>query len=146
MTSADRRGRLQRTDAEVARRVSAAAAELGLRPDPERLHTVQIAVAESDGVDTSDFWLAVLGYERVDDVLADPLRRWPRLWADEIAAPGRGRTHVDVSVPHDQAEARVKAALAAGGRLVTEEFAPMWWVLADAEGNEACIASWEGRQ
>lgn len=57
----------------------------------------------------------------------------------------RNRLHVDVSVPHDQAEARVAAALAAGGRLVTDQNAPTWWVLADAEGNEACVATWLGR-
>ena len=25
------------------------------------------------------------------------------------------------------------------------EHAPAWWVLADPEGNEACIATWQGR-
>jgi 4a-hydroxytetrahydrobiopterin dehydratase len=54
--------------------------------------------------------------------------------------------HLDVAVPHDLAEQRVAAALAAGGRLVSGEHAPKWWVLADAEGNEACIASWVGRE
>jgi 4a-hydroxytetrahydrobiopterin dehydratase len=44
-------------------------------------------------------------------------------------------------VPHDQAETRVTAAIAAGGHLVTDEHAPSWWVLADAEGNEACVAT-----
>jgi len=24
---------------------------------------------------------------------------------------------------------------------VTDEYAPEWWVLADAEGNEACVAT-----
>ena len=43
-------------------------------------------------------------------------------------------------MPYDQAQARVAAALAAGGHLVTDEFAPDWWVLGDAEGNEACVA------
>jgi 4a-hydroxytetrahydrobiopterin dehydratase len=39
----------------------------------------------------------------------------------------------------------VAAALAAGGRLVSDEHAPSWWTLADAEGNEADVASWLGR-
>jgi 4a-hydroxytetrahydrobiopterin dehydratase len=30
---------------------------------------------------------------------------------------------------------------AAGGRLLTDEHAPAWWVLADPEGNEACVAT-----
>ncbi|MGZ5405831.1 MAG: VOC family protein, partial [Nocardioides sp.] len=55
-----------------------------------------------------------------------------------------GRIHIDVWVPHDQAEARVSAALAAGGRLVSDEPAPSWWILADPDGNEACVATWIG--
>jgi 4a-hydroxytetrahydrobiopterin dehydratase len=54
----------------------------------------------------------------------------------------RNRIHLDVAVPHDQA----KALIAAGGRLVTDAHAPKWWVLADAEGNEACVATWVGRE
>jgi 4a-hydroxytetrahydrobiopterin dehydratase len=37
------------------------------------------------------------------------------------------------------------AALAAGGRLVRDEFAPSWWTLADAEGNGADIGTTIGR-
>jgi hypothetical protein len=44
-----------------------------------------------------------------------------------------------------QAEARVAAALAAGGRIVRDEFAPSWWTLADSAGNEADIATVSGR-
>ncbi len=51
--------------------------------------------------------------------------------------PHRNRIHVDISVPHDHAEARVAAVIAGGGHLVTDRNAPAWWVLADAEGNEA---------
>jgi 4a-hydroxytetrahydrobiopterin dehydratase len=28
---------------------------------------------------------------------------------------------------------------------VTDQYAPSWWVLADAEGNEACVATWQSR-
>jgi Glyoxalase-like domain len=55
----------------------------------------------------------------------------------------RNRIHIDVWVPHDQAEARVAAALAAGGRMVTDEHAPAWWTLADPEGNEADVCTWQ---
>lgn len=57
----------------------------------------------------------------------------------------RNRLHVDVFVPHDQAEARIAAALAAGGRLVDDSHAPAWTTLADAEGNEVDVATWQGR-
>jgi 4a-hydroxytetrahydrobiopterin dehydratase len=48
-------------------------------------------------------------------------------------------------VPHDVAEARVAAAVAAGGRVVFDRFAPAWWTLADPEGNEVDIATWQNR-
>jgi 4a-hydroxytetrahydrobiopterin dehydratase len=50
-----------------------------------------------------------------------------------------------VWVPHDQARARVAAAVAAGGRVVNDDHAPAWWTLADAEGNEADVATAAGR-
>ena len=55
------------------------------------------------------------------------------------------RIHLDVTVPHDVAEQRVAAALAAGGTLVNGERARAFWVLADPEGNEACVCTWQGR-
>ena len=33
------------------------------------------------------------------------------------------------------------AAIAAGGTLISDEFAPAWWVLADADGNEVCLCT-----
>ena len=39
------------------------------------------------------------------------------------------------------AEERVAAALAAGGTLVDDEAAPSFWVLADADGNRACVCT-----
>jgi 4a-hydroxytetrahydrobiopterin dehydratase len=59
--------------------------------------------------------------------------------------PQRNRIHLDISVPHDEARRRIENALAAGGVLVSDTEAPAFWVLADAEGNEACITTWQGR-
>ena len=56
--------------------------------------------------------------------------------------PGRGRTHIDVSVPADQAEARVAAAIEAGGRLADASHAPHWWTLASPENHGVDIAAW----
>jgi 4a-hydroxytetrahydrobiopterin dehydratase len=50
--------------------------------------------------------------------------------------------HVDVSVAHEHVEARLAAALAAGGRLVDDSGAPGGWILADRAGNKVCIAAW----
>lgn len=60
--------------------------------------------------------------------------------------PQQNRIHIDISVPHDRTEARVPAALAAGGRLVSDEHTLAWWTLADAAGNEADVATWMGRK
>ena len=45
----------------------------------------------------------------------------------------------------DDAVARVEAALAAGGRLVSDDHARAFWVLADSEGNEVCVCTWQDR-
>jgi 4a-hydroxytetrahydrobiopterin dehydratase len=98
------------------------------------------------------FWRAVLGYEpradSPDEDLVDPHDRGPSFWFEEMAEPragGGGAIHVAVWVPFEQAEARVAAALAAGGHMVRDDFAPSSWTLADAAGNEADIATPKNR-
>jgi 4a-hydroxytetrahydrobiopterin dehydratase len=99
------------------------------------------------------FWKAVLGYtdepgkHGPEDRLVDPLRQGPAVWFQRMSEPRpqRNRIHFDISVPHDEAPERLAAALAAGGRMISEEWAPSFWVLADREGNEVCITTWQGR-
>ncbi|MGO4300950.1 VOC family protein [Leifsonia sp. RAF41] len=141
-TAATVNGRLDGSDVELVQRVSAIADKMGIAPDPSLLHTIQIAVAEAEGVRTRDFWIAALGYEEVGGLLVDPLRRGPRLWFDEIALSGRGRTHIDVAVPNDQAQERVAAVEAAGGRLADGSHAPDWWTLASPDNHGIDIAAW----
>jgi 4a-hydroxytetrahydrobiopterin dehydratase len=95
------------------------------------------------------FWAAVLDYSVVeaDGSLVDPRGQgWP-IWFQQMDEPrtDRNRFHLDVSVPHDLAEQRIAAALAAGGRMVSDARAKAFWILADAEGNEACICTWQDR-
>jgi 4a-hydroxytetrahydrobiopterin dehydratase len=139
---------LGRRDVTLARRISAAAAELGLAADPAAVQVVNVTLDALVGAEVLPFWRAVLGYRQLgDDYLFDPARRGPGFGLQQLdaARPQRNRMHLDVAVPHDQAAARVAAALAAGGRLVSDEHAPKWWTLADAEGNEVCVATWLGR-
>jgi len=139
---------LSQRDVELARQISAAARALGVPADPTAVQDVQVTIDALVAPEVRAFWRAVLGYrEKGDEDLLDPRSRGPSFWFQEMDAPRpqRNRIHVDVFVPHDQAEARVAAAIAAGGHLVTDQHAPAWWVLADAEGNEACVASWMGR-
>ncbi|MEV4826340.1 VOC family protein [Micromonospora sp. NPDC049274] len=139
---------LSRRDAGLARRISAAARERGLSADPTAVQVINVTLDALVGADVLPFWRAVLGYSPIgDDYLYDPSRRGPGfgLQQMDVRRSHRNRMHLDVAVPHDQAEARIAAALAAGGRLVSDAYAPMWWVLADAEGNEVCVATWVGR-
>ncbi|MFF1634178.1 VOC family protein [Leifsonia sp. NPDC058248] len=138
-------GALSRKDAELAVAISAAAHGMGLQADPSLLQVVGIAVAQDAGVDTRPFWEAVFGYRRLgDEDLIDPLRRGPHLWFHELTPPrpARGRTHIDVSVPADQAERRVQAAVAAGGRIADDRSAPGSWTIASPDNHGVDIAGW----
>jgi 4a-hydroxytetrahydrobiopterin dehydratase len=139
-------------DADLARRISAVAGEVGLIADPSSVQSVLIVPGAPDIREVVPFWRAVLGYEprpdSPDEDLVDPHDRGPAFWFENMNEPradGGGAIHIGVWVAPEQAEARVAAALAAGGRMVRDEFAPAWWTLADAAGNEADIATIERR-
>ncbi|MFN8075664.1 MAG: VOC family protein [Kineosporiaceae bacterium] len=142
--------------------LSAEVAGLGLtttpRPDPgavpgsgaAAVHRIDLAIDALDIPALVPFWEAVLGYVRspVCDVdLVDPFGSGPLVWFQQMDAPRpqRNRIHLDVLVGEDEAQTRVAAALAAGGRLLSDAAAPAFWVLADVEGNEACVCTWQGR-
>jgi 4a-hydroxytetrahydrobiopterin dehydratase len=146
---AENRFGLTEADIGLAQRISAEAAGLGLTADPSAVQTVQLTIDALVGPDVMPFWRAVLDYTGVAasaEDLIDPRGRGPSIWFQEMDAPRpqRNRIHVDVWVPHDQVEARVEAAVAAGGRIVFDG-APTYWTLADAEGNEVDVTSWIGR-
>jgi 4a-hydroxytetrahydrobiopterin dehydratase len=139
---------MSRRDVELARRISAAAAELGLPAHPTTVQSVDpIVVGAVDIKKVMPFWQALMGYEQradsPDEDLVDPRGRGPGIWFEQVDGwrAGRNRMHVAVWVPYDQAEARVAAAIAAGGTVIYDEQAPAWWTLADAEGNEADVAT-----
>jgi 4a-hydroxytetrahydrobiopterin dehydratase len=137
------------SDPDLARQISAVARELDIEADPSAVQDVQLTIDALVLPELMAFWRAVLGYQDREDSaedLIDPRRRGPSIWFQPLDAPRpqRNRIHVDVWVPHDQAQARIDAAIAAGGTIVRDR-APMWVVLADPEGNEACVATWQGR-
>jgi 4a-hydroxytetrahydrobiopterin dehydratase len=148
---ADRYG-MTRRDIEAARRISTAARKLGLSADPSAVQSLLVIPGASAVAEVMPFWQAALGYEPRRDSpaedLVDPRGRGLGFWFERMDKPrsdGGGAIHVAVWVPHEQAEARVAAALAAGGTMVRDEFAPSWWTLADAAGNEIDIATAKGR-
>ena len=147
-------GGLTERDVNLARHISELADELGVEGRPEAPQAVEVAIDALHIPAVLPFWRAVLGYDDgtpgTDGVvtdLVDPAGVGPAVWFQQMDAPRpqRNRIHLDVSVPHDVAEQRVEAAIAAGGHLVSDARAPAWWVLADAEGNEACVCTWQAR-
>jgi len=141
-------GGLTERDVALAGQITDAARELGVPVDLSGLQMVQVAIDALVIADVLPFWRAVLGYEQEDDEdVADPDAQGPPFWFQQMDTPRpqRNRIHIDLYVPHDQAEARVAAALAAGGHIVSDENAPGWWTLADAEGNEVDVAPWPDR-
>ena len=144
---------MSKRDVNVARQISAAARELGLSADPSAVQSLLVIPGAPNRLEVMPFWRAVLGYEprpdSPDEDLIDPRSRGASFWfeqMDEARADGGGAVHVAIWVPYEQAEARIAAALAAGGHMVRDEFAPAWWTLADASGNEADIATTKGRE
>ena len=100
--------RAQTKPGDIIRQISDAAHDLDVRADPTALQTVQLAIDTLVRSDVRPFWEAVLGYGEADgDDLVDPHGRGPSLWFQpmEASRPQRNRIHVDVSVPHDRAEA-----------------------------------------
>jgi 4a-hydroxytetrahydrobiopterin dehydratase len=141
-------GGMTRRDLEIARRISAAARALGFAGDPTVLQSLLVIPGAPDVAKVMPFWRAALGYEPRPDSpaedLVDPRGRATPFWFERMNEPradGGGAVHIAVWLPYEQAEARIAAALAAGGHMVRDEFAPSWWTLADAAGNEADIAT-----
>lgn len=152
---------LTRLDATLARNISAAVHELGRATtagvDGARpVQALEIAIDAMDIPAVLPFWRAVFGYavavrpvaEGLEEtVVVDPAGQGPTVWFQQLDAPRpqRNRVHFDLTVAEDEAESRVAAALAAGGRMVSDANARAFWVLADPEGNEVCVCTWQDR-
>ena len=143
-------------DATLAARVGDAVRAAGLDlaprgPDrPEQL--LELAIDALDIPAIRPFWKAVMGYvdepgADAEGALIDPAGQGPSIWFQQMdeARPQRNRIHFDLDVAHDEADERIATALAAGGTLVSDARARAFWVLADAEGNEICICTWQDR-
>lgn len=152
VTLADDWAGVTERDVELARRISAVAREHGLVADPKAVQHLLVVPGAPDTAAIVPFWQAVLGYvprpDSPDEDLVDPHGRDAGFWFEQMREPrpgGTGAVHLAVWVPAEAAEARVAAALAAGGRMVRDANAPDWWTLADAAGNEVDVATALGR-
>ena len=138
--------RVTRRDLDLARRISETAREQGVDADPGATTEIELALDTADLAAVGPFWAALLTGSpdslSGDDVV-DPGGRVPLLWFQHTDAHDtpRQRFHLDVWVPHDLAGERIAAAVAAGGRVVDDGSAPAFVVLADPEGNRACVCT-----
>jgi 4a-hydroxytetrahydrobiopterin dehydratase len=146
-------------DIELAQRITAMTVDLGLSTVPaidadvRSVHELEIGIDALDIAAIRPFWKAVLGY--ADELpgagptapIVDPVGQGPTVWFQQMSErrPQRNRIHLDLCVPHDEAPARIAAALVAGGRLLSDRRAPAFWILSDIEGNEICVTTWQGR-
>ena len=147
-------GGLTDRDGALAERISERAAARGISAEPRSSRALEVAIDALHIDAVLPFWRAVLAYE--DDppedgtVLSihDPGGVGPGFWFQQMdePRPQRNRIHLDVIVPEDEVDDRIEAAVAAGGTLVSDAAARAFWVLADPEGNEACLCTWEDRR
>ena len=137
-------------DVELARRVSEIAAEQAVKPDPVSITAVELALDTAHAAAIAPVWAALLtgstearGRGTIGDDVRDATGRVPILWfqdTDEHETP-RQRFHVDVWVPPEVAEQRIAAAVVAGGIVVDDSEAPSYTVIADQDGNKACVCA-----
>lgn len=137
-------------DVDLARRVSEIAAEQVLRADPASITTIELALDTAEATRIAPMWAALLTgstdahcHGTIGDDIRDDTGRVPILWfqdTDEHETP-RQRFHLDVWVAPEVADQRIAAAVAAGGTVVDDRQAPSYTVIADEDGNRACVCT-----
>ncbi|MFL6024404.1 MAG: 4a-hydroxytetrahydrobiopterin dehydratase [Marmoricola sp.] len=137
-------------DVRLARRIEDIAAAAGVELDRSGQSRFELGLDSPDGAAIAPFWAAVLDVELAGgdgwrDV-TDPAGVLPLIWFQSSGSQEpRQRWHPDVWVEADLVQPRIDAAVAAGGRLVSDDRAPRFWVLADAEDNRVCLCTWQER-
>ena len=143
-------GAITTRDLRLARTITDLAAEAGLGLASTTVSRLELALDAPDFPAVLPFWRAVLAMsgpqEGVEDELRDPAGVLPSLWFQPSGREEpRQRWHLDVWVDPGQVQPRIDAAVAAGGRLVSDADAPNFWVLADSDGNQVCLCTWQDR-
>jgi 4a-hydroxytetrahydrobiopterin dehydratase len=150
LTSHDEHG-VTALDIQLARAVSAVAAQAGAALDSSRVSRLELGLDTPDHESIAPFWAAVLATGQpsgpgLDDEVRDPAGALPTVWFQASGSEEpRQRWHLDLWVDPAQVQPRLAAALAAGGTLVSDAEAPSFWVLADPQGNRACLCTWQAR-
>ncbi len=138
-------------DVRLARRISAIAADAGVPLDAATVSRFELGLDTPAFAAILPFWRAVLtpvdATEPQDhNEVIDRFGTLPAVWFQKSGSEEpRQRWHPDLWVDPAQVQPRIDAALAAGGTLVSDEWAPSFWVLADPEGNKVCLCTWQQR-
>lgn len=139
-------------DIDLARRISEIAAEQSLVADPGSITAIELALDTANAAGLAPVWSALLtggseaqGRGTIGDDVRDATNRVPILWFQDTDAhpTPRQRFHIDVQVPYDVADQRIAAAVAAGATIVDASRAPWTTILADPDGNKACIGTFQ---
>jgi 4a-hydroxytetrahydrobiopterin dehydratase len=139
--------RLHGDDVTLARLVSEVASRHEMTSVPSEVIEVEIALDTADHGRIGPFWAALLTGDADDvvddDSVVDPTGRLPSTWfqGTEPHEVPRQRWHLDVWVAPEAADARIAAAVAAGGTVVDDSEAPSFTVLADPDGNKVCVCT-----
>ncbi|MFI1988802.1 VOC family protein [Actinoplanes sp. NPDC020271] len=143
-TSSHDVGAVTGRDLRLAERITELAAKAGATVSAAGLARLALALDTPAAERIKGFWAAVLGGQVQGPDVRDSAGVLPPIWFQESGAePGRQRWHPDLWVDPSEVRPRIDAAVAAGGSLVTEEYAPSFWVLADPEGNKVCLCTWQ---
>ena len=141
-------GGVTERDVELAERISVLASDHDLTPQPTHVQVLEMALDTPASDSIRPFWATILAGADTGNDVVDPATELPPLWfqTTDSNAPDRQRFHLDITVPPEDADRRITAALAAGGRVVDDTHRPAFVVLADADGNNACICTELGRE
>lgn len=134
-------------DLQLARTVTELAREHGLTAAPEDVVQLELGLDTADAGAVGAFWSALLtgapDHTVEDGSVMDPADRLPCVWFQRTDAhePPRQRWHLDLWLAPEQADARIRAAVAAGGVVLDASEAPAFTVLADPDGNKVCVCT-----
>lgn len=137
-------------DVDVARTISALASDQAAQADPGSITTVELALDTAQSAAIAPMWSALLtggtealGRGSTGNDVRDATGRVPILWFQDSddQESARQRFHLDVWVAPELADERIAAAVAAGGTVVNDSQAPSFTMVADVDGNKACVCT-----
>ncbi|GAB3752885.1 4a-hydroxytetrahydrobiopterin dehydratase [Microlunatus parietis] len=142
-------GGVTEQDVTLARRISDLAAAAGTELECATVTRIELGLNTPGYAKIAPFWAAVLDGEHVIGTedwgdVGDTRQALPMVWfqTSTDAEPGR-IWHPHIWVDPAQVRPRIDAALAGGGTLVSDAGAPSSWLLADPDGNQLYLCTWQ---